>query len=260
MYGHHHAIPHSTPPPAPRRRRGSAAGQVRGPGPRSAARALPHATGGLGDLVAGALQALAGLDDAGRHRRLGRLAIGPRVVLLFVADVAVDLEHAVEVAEHVLGDRPGEGVLRVGVDVHLDHAVRQGLADLIARRAGPAVEDQVERALLAVLGANRVLDLLEHGGPQLDVPWLVDAVHVAERRGEDVAALFAEPDGLGGGQRVPGGGVELLVDLTDDAVLLAADDADLHLHDHAGLGALIDQLGGDREVLVERYGGSVPHV
>src|ERR687896_1374325 len=88
----------------------------RGPGPRarSAARALPHATGGLGDLVAGTLQALAGLDDAGRHRRLGRLAIGPRVVLLFVADVAVDLEHTVEVAEHVLGDRPGEGILRVG--------------------------------------------------------------------------------------------------------------------------------------------------
>jgi GNAT superfamily N-acetyltransferase len=38
-------------------------------------RALPTAVGGLDDLVAGALQALAGLDDTSGHRRLGRLAI-----------------------------------------------------------------------------------------------------------------------------------------------------------------------------------------
>jgi GNAT superfamily N-acetyltransferase len=38
-------------------------------------RALLPEVEGLGDLVAGALQAGAGLDDAGGHRRLGRLAI-----------------------------------------------------------------------------------------------------------------------------------------------------------------------------------------
>ena len=65
---------------------------------------------------------------------------------LLVADLAVDLEHAVVVVEHVARDRPGEGVLGVGVDVHLDHAVVDRRADLLGRRAGAAVEDQVERA------------------------------------------------------------------------------------------------------------------
>src|SRR4051794_37415663 len=54
-------------------------------------------------------QVLAGLDDAGGHGRLGGLAPRAWVVDLLVADLAVDLEHAVVVLEHVVGDRPGEG-------------------------------------------------------------------------------------------------------------------------------------------------------
>ncbi len=100
-------------------------------------------------------------DDAGGHAGLGGLAPGARVVHLLVADLAVDLQHAVVVAEHVVGDRAGEGVLGVGVDVHLDDAVVEGLADLLEQRAGAAVEDQVERLVLAVLRADRVLDVLE---------------------------------------------------------------------------------------------------
>ena len=43
-------------------------------------------------------QVLAGLDDPGGHAGLGRLAPGARVVGLLVADLAVDLQHAVVVA------------------------------------------------------------------------------------------------------------------------------------------------------------------
>ena len=86
---------------------------------------------------AGAAEGLAGLDDARGHGRLGLLAPGARVVLLLVADLAVDLEHAVVVGEHVVGDRAGEGVLRVGVDVHLDDAVVDGCGDLLGSEPEP---------------------------------------------------------------------------------------------------------------------------
>ena len=86
---------------------------------------------------AGGAQVLAGLRDPGGHAGLGRLAPGARVVELLGADLAVDLEHAVVVLEHVVDDRPGEGVLRVGVDVHLHDAVVERLADLLEREPLP---------------------------------------------------------------------------------------------------------------------------
>src|SRR5919199_931344 len=95
--------------------------------------------------LTGRQQVLAGADDALGHADLGELHVGARVVGLLDPDLAVDLQHAVVVAEHVPGDRPGERVLGVGVDVHLDHAVGQRLADLRLRRARTAVEDEVER-------------------------------------------------------------------------------------------------------------------
>src|SRR4029079_1419325 len=64
---------------------------------------------------AGRPEVLAADHNARRHSRLGLLAPHPRVVLLLVADLAVDLEHALVVAQHVAGHRPGEGVLGVCV-------------------------------------------------------------------------------------------------------------------------------------------------
>jgi hypothetical protein len=89
---------------------------------------------------------------------------------------------------------------------------------------------------------------------------LVHAVHIAEGGGHDVAALLAQAKGLNDRDGVLGSAVQLLVDLADDAVLLAADDADLDLKDHLRGGRLLEQLGGDRDVLVQRHGRAVPHV
>ena len=118
---------------------------------------------------------LAGLDDAGGHAGLGLLAPGARVVLLLVADLAVDLEHAVVVGEHVAGDRAGEGVLGVGVDVHLDDAEVDRRGDLLGGRAGPAVEDEVERPLVgaeAELLAAASWAVLRISGRSLTLPGL----------------------------------------------------------------------------------------
>ncbi len=195
---------------------------------------------------------------------LGGLAPGARVVGLLVADLAVDLQHAVVVGEHVRGDRPGEGVLGVGVDVHLHDAEVDGGADLLGRRAGAAVEHQVERPRprpsSPSLSTTACCAVLQDLRAQLDVARLVDAVHVAERQRGQVATVLAGAECLDGRERVLGRRVELLVDLVGDAVLLAADDADLDLEDDVGGRALREQLLGDLEVLVERYGGAVPHV
>src|SRR5699024_902924 len=125
-------------------------------------------------------EVLAGLDDAFGHALLRGLAEGARIVELLVADFAVDLEHAVVVAEHVLDDRTGERVLGVGVDVHLHHSVADSLGDLLRARSRAAVEDEVERLVLADLSADLGLDLTEQFGPEPDIAGLVDAVDVSE--------------------------------------------------------------------------------
>ena len=83
---------------------------------------------------------------------------------------------------------------------------------------------------------------------------------VAEGRGDHVAAALAEAELLGRRQAVLGGRVELGVVRGLDAVLLAADHADLDLEDDVRGGALVEELLGEVEVLVQLDRGAVPHV
>src|SRR5665647_3825643 len=91
--------------------------------PRMGTAVSGRAGSGSAHLVAGRAQVLAGDDYPVGHAGLGRLAPRARVVELLVSDLAVDLQYGIVVAEHMVGDRAGVGVLRVGVDVHLHHAV-----------------------------------------------------------------------------------------------------------------------------------------
>src|SRR5699024_3080343 len=138
------------------------------------------------------------------------------------------------------------------------------LLDLGLGRAVAAVEYEVEGQVALLqpqLLDSDVLAHLEDLRLELDVARLVDAVDVAEGGGQQVAL-----PGVAGAQRVEGGleilagGVELLVDLVLDTVLLAADDADLDLEDLLGVGRLLEQFLGDLEVPVERGGRAIPHV
>src|SRR5260370_40899358 len=140
---------------------------------------LAPGTSGLTQLLAGRHQVFARVHEAGRHPSLCGLAPGAQVVVLLPADVAIDLEHAVVADEHMTSDRPGERVLSVSVDVHLDYAVGDGLAYLLERGARAAVKHQVERAWLAESGASRVLCLPQDRRPELDVNWLADPRHHA---------------------------------------------------------------------------------
>ncbi|MBG9886995.1 hypothetical protein ABE10_10645, partial [Bacillus toyonensis] len=202
------------------------------------------------------------LGHSGGHRRLGDLAPGARVVDLLVADLAVHLQDAVVVREHVACDRPGEGVLGVGVDVHLHDAVRDRERDLLVRRPGAAVEDEVERLRAgAVLRRDLLLDLAEQLGAELDVARLIHAVHIAEGEGGDVSALVAEAEGLDGLVHVGEGGVERIVRaLVADAVFLAADHPDLDLENGVDVLHSREEILGDLDVLPEGDRRAVPHM
>ena len=214
-------------------------------------------------------EALTGLDHAGGHALLSSLAPGAGVVLLLGADLAVDLQDAVVVAVHPVRDRAGEGVLGVGVDVHLDDAVAHRGGDLLVGGAGTAVHDQVERRVLDPdLGLEAVaealgdvrLDLAQDLRAQLDVTGLVGAVHVAEGQRRDVTAVLAQAQGLDGAVGVVGSGVETGVLLTLDAVLLAADSADLDLEDGVGRAGALEHVHGDLNVVVQGLRRAVPQV
>src|SRR4030095_238166 len=81
-----------------------------------------------------------------------------------------------------------EGILHVGVDVHLHDAVVERLVNLVPLRARAAVDHQVEARRLPEGADDGVLAVAEDGRLQLDVPRLVDAVYVAEGGGEQVTS------------------------------------------------------------------------
>ena len=65
------------------------------------------------------------------------------------------------------GDGPGEGVLGVGVHVHLDDTIAEGFFDLLLLGAGATVEDKVEGQSIVgetELGAAYFLAFEEHFG------------------------------------------------------------------------------------------------
>src|SRR5699024_12115219 len=79
---------------------------------------------------------------------------GAWVVGFFIAHIAINFEHAVVVFEHVGGYRAGEGILGVGVNVHLDDAVGHRISNILFGRTGTTVADQIEWTILAQLGAT----------------------------------------------------------------------------------------------------------
>ena len=104
-------------------------------------------------------EALSSFNDACSHAGFRFLAPCAGVVLLLVADLTVNLEDAFVVGHHPVDDRAGEGVLGVGVNVHLDNAVGNCQCDLFVGRAGATVHDQVEGTVIqTVVSGDLFLD------------------------------------------------------------------------------------------------------
>ncbi len=179
------------------------------------------------------------------------------------------------------GNRTGERVLRVRVDVHLDDAVADRLRDVGRGRTGTAVKHQRERLALRQIRQRAcgdmlridavqasvmrgvpdfLLDVVQQTRTQLHDARLVCAMHVAERERGHVAATLAQSQSLRDAHAVSRGGIQFFVDFRGMAVFLAADRADFDLQHRMCLHRLLQQLLGDVEVLFQRHGGAVPHV
>jgi hypothetical protein len=203
------------------------------------------------------------------------------VGLVGAVRVANGSEQVVLLAQDVVAHTRQVGVLHVGVDVDLDHAVADGLLVLLLGRAGAAVEDEEDGLVRG--RADLLLDvqlvLLEQLGVQADVAGLVDAVHVAEASSNrEVGADGAE--GVVDGQDVLRLCVErVVVDvLVVDAVLLTTGDTDFLVTKSAGMlicqteeeayhlepllqgSSTLEVLGGGLNVPVNRLLRQVNHV
>jgi hypothetical protein len=126
--------------------------------------------------------------------------------------VANLLQEVVLLVEDVVPDTGEVGVLQVGVEVDLDHTVRDGVQELLLRGPGSTVEDQEDG--LVLLCSNGILDVLlvfaEKLGVELDVAWLVDTVNVTES-GRDGEVRRDWRKGLVDCQDILGLGVEGVV-------------------------------------------------
>lgn len=176
------------------------------------------------------------------------------LVRLVGAIGVADLAHEVVLlVQDVVADTEQVGPLRVGVDVHLDHTVADGGADLVLLGTGSAVEDEEDRVLLVALdlSADVLLVLAEQLGLQRDVSGLVDTVNVTETGGDgEVGGNLGElavdvPDVLGLG--VERGVVNTLVVNT---VLFTTSNADLHLEPDAERSHALEVLEAGLDVLL----------
>ena len=71
--------------------------------------------------------------------------------------------------------------MRIGVDVHFDRTVADGFADFRLRRAGAAVEDEIDRlGGEATFFGDVFLGSTEDARFELDVAGFIHAVDVAE--------------------------------------------------------------------------------
>mmetsp|Transcript_10117 Transcript_10117/g.33287 ORF Transcript_10117/g.33287 Transcript_10117/m.33287 type:complete len:526 (-) Transcript_10117:16-1593(-) len=201
------------------------------------------------------------LARAQRHAGVVVLLVGLGLAL-GVANLALQV---VVVLGLVLAHAVPEGPLCVGVDVHLDHAVRDRLLDVVDVGARTTVEDK-GAGLRARAEAELLRDVLlrvsQNLRVELDVAGRVDAVHVAKGGGDGELCVGHRLQRLLDHPHLLGLGVEVLRVriLVVHPVLLAARDAKLHLEQHVELGHPLHVLDADGDVLLERLLGQVEHV
>ena len=94
----------------------------------------------------------ASLGNTLGHPFLGGFEITPRVINLLVTDFTIHLQHAVVILEEVIHNRTCEGVLGIGVDVHLDHPVIQRLANFFKKASTATMKHQVHLSFSTIFG------------------------------------------------------------------------------------------------------------
>jgi len=128
------------------------------------------------------------LDKASRHADFRLFQVGARIVDLLVANLAIDFKHTFDVFTEVGDDRAGESVLGVGINVHLDDAVLQSLADIAEFGTGAPVENEIHQSSFTVFVSHSLLSITKDGWLELNRPWLVGTMNIAKSGGKEKAA------------------------------------------------------------------------
>mmetsp|Transcript_24332 Transcript_24332/g.75114 ORF Transcript_24332/g.75114 Transcript_24332/m.75114 type:complete len:425 (-) Transcript_24332:155-1429(-) len=216
-----------------------------------------------------ALEVFHGLSEALDGGFFGGAEGHAGVVVLFVGfvgavGVADLLLEVVVVLGLVLADAVPEGPLGVGVDVHLDGARFDGVADFFLRGAGAAVEDEVDGffVVAAQLLGDELLGVVENDGFEFDVARRVDAVDVAEGGGDGELAVRDLGKGFVDLPHFFGLRVELrrVHARVVHAVLFAARDAELHFQQEIDLRHPFEILDARLDVVLQRILRQVEHV
>lgn len=191
---------------------------------------------------------------------LGFLEIAAGIVALFVADLAIDFEHAFDVLTHMSDDWAGESVLGVGVNVHLNHSVIERFLEVLGRGSGTSVKDEVHFGFGSVFVGDNFLAIAQNGRFQFDRARFVGAVNVAKGGGKHEAADGAQ--GFVNLHHVLGRGVELLGRKAGSVmtVFFSANAASFDLKNDVELDALLEEFGGDPHIFVEVNNRSIKHV
>ena len=220
---------------------------------------MPGNLRGVNGISSGA-KLVASLLHAVTEGLLGLLEIAAWVVAFLIADLAVDLKHALDVFAHVSDDGAGESILGVGVDVHLDDTVVEGFLEVVAGSSGAAVEDEVHFGFWAILVGDDLLSVTEDGWLELHGARFVGAVDVSEGGGEHKTTDWIE--GLIDLHHIFGCGVKLLGGEAGGivTVFFAADAAGFDFEDDVEFNAFLEEFDGDLHVLIQVDDGAIEHV
>ena len=154
-----------------------------------------------------------------------------------------------------------EGILGIGVDVHLDHAVIQGLANFFKKASTAAMKHQIHLSLGTIFGDDGGLTILEDLRPQLDGTGLVVSMHVAESRCKGKTANRMQ--GFVDCQHVLRGGVKMLFGGIFGArgtVFLTSHNTGFHFEDDLIFCSKGQVFLGKSDVLIQWQDGGIQHV
>mmetsp|Transcript_86871 Transcript_86871/g.137786 ORF Transcript_86871/g.137786 Transcript_86871/m.137786 type:complete len:253 (+) Transcript_86871:76-834(+) len=157
------------------------------------------------------------------------------------------------------------GPLRVRVDVHLDDTIIDGFSDILDIRATATVEDETHglgTLLCTDLLGDVLLSLIQDGGLQLHIAWLVHAMDVAKGCGDGEETIGNFAQGVVDLENLLGFGVQVfrVRIFVVDAVLFTTCDSQFHLQAAVDLRHALHVFHANLDVLFQWLLGQVQHV
>ncbi len=126
---------------------------------------------------------VAGHANSFCHVLFGLLQVIPGIIELLVSDLSIDLQNRIVVFHHVAHDGSGEGVLGIGIHIHLDDSILQRFPNLLEKAPTPPMEDKIHLGIGPIFLNHRGLPLTQDFRTKLHRSRLIVPVDVPKGRG-----------------------------------------------------------------------------